>query len=513
MEWQSLSKNPFLNPENKLFLATGSIALGVVWGGLRLIMDILGNPLGSDSSQEEFFLLLSFSSLLITYLIGYLLFMKISIDRVVQKRYDEIMNNLVYDDEGKKIYPGDPRQNFTNAQWIRLSIIQHLDLLEVASTSEKNKSAQLKLMLENIRPNDDPLPYADTLTMLSKKLSLIGEFDEAEGVCRRGLEDLLPEHKTAYGQIKAALGLALKRRGDALGALNQLSDAVTMISKDDPLRWIRVNKAYLRAQILAHQTIPEAIMLEEIHVELRKLCQSNYGRDNHVDAWRLNATIESYYDLYSTYLASKGQLAWALRYSFAAVVLGEYRTGQEASTFSTSHLSRLLMLDGDFENADNYLNLKAEYLEKHGNSRGWVNYNMARCKFGLGDYEAAIELYNETLGMKSTDAETTLKAYIGLHYAHKRLNNMLMSDSMKMKADEFSSQTGIKPVWVEPNTSVEDSFEQAQEAWVVNQHRLTWREAMKLAKKELGVTHTKYPKKGTPYYERTMEIMKASQTT
>ena len=36
---------------------------------------------------------------------------------------------------------------------------------------------------------------------------------------------------------------------------------------------------------------------------------------------------------------------------------------------------------------------------------------------------------------------------------------------------------------------------------------------MKKAKEELGITHTKYPKKGTQYYERTMEIQKASKTT
>ena len=79
--------------------------------------------------------------------------------------------------------------------------------------------------------------------------------------------------------------------------------------------------------------------------------------------------------------------------------------------------------------------------------------------------------------MKSTDAETTLKAYIGLSYAHQRLGNSLMADSMKLKADEYAASTGIKPVWEEPNTSAEDKIEEAKETWVVNQHKLTWREA------------------------------------
>lgn len=513
MDFQKLKENPFFNPESKLFFASGAIALGLIWWAMNLLLGVIGNPLGTDSSEEEYFLLLSFTSLLITYLLGYLLFTMISIDSIVQKKYDAIMDSLVYDDEGKKIYPGDPRQNFTHSQWVRLSIAQHLDLLEVAGTSEKNKAMQLKLMLENIKPNEDPLQYADTATMLSKKLTNTGDFGEAESICRTCLETLSSEHKTAFGQIKAALGVVLKRSGKIPEAINELGDAVGMISKEEPLRWIRVNKDFLRLQYVANRTIPEPIMLEEIHDELRALCQSNFGTKNHVDAWRLSVALESYYDLYSIFLASQGQIQWALRYSYAAVVLAENRTGQQASTYSTSHLSRLLMLDGDFENADNILNMKAEFLEQRGDSRGWLTYNMARCKFGLANFEDAIDLYNETIDMKSTDAETTLKAYIGLSYAHQRLGNSLMADSMKLKANEYAASTGIKAVWEEPNTSAEDKVEEAKETWVVNQHKLTWREAMKLAKEELGITHTKYPKAGTPYHERTMEIQKASQTT
>ena len=44
-----------------------------------------------------------------------------------------------------------------------------------------------------------------------------------------------------------------------------------------------------------------------------------------------------------------------------------------------------LLLDG-FENADNMLN-QSEFLEQRGDSRGWLTYNMARCKFGLADFE------------------------------------------------------------------------------------------------------------------------------
>ncbi len=118
MDFQKLKENPFFNPESKLFFASGAIALGLIWWAMNLLLGVIGNPLGTDSSEEEYFLLLSFTSLLITYLLGYLLFTMISIDSIVQKKYDAIMDSLVYDDEGKKIYPGDPRQNFTHSQWV-----------------------------------------------------------------------------------------------------------------------------------------------------------------------------------------------------------------------------------------------------------------------------------------------------------------------------------------------------------------------------------------------------------
>ena len=105
MNWQKLKENPFFNPESKLFFASGAISLLIIWQGLNFTLNVLGNPLGTDSGQEEYFLLLSFASLLITYLLGYILFTMISIDNLVEKKYNSIMDSLVYDEDGKKIYP------------------------------------------------------------------------------------------------------------------------------------------------------------------------------------------------------------------------------------------------------------------------------------------------------------------------------------------------------------------------------------------------------------------------
>ena len=167
----------------------------------------------------------------------------ISIDEIVKKKYDEIMNSLVYDDEGKKVYPGDPKSNFTASEWVRLSIEQHLDLLEVSSLSERLKADQLKLMLQNIDPKQNALQYADTTTMLSKKLSFLGEFDAAVDVCKTSINAVSSDQEIPLGQIKTALGLALKRAGDIPSALTELEESVRLIPEAEALRWVNANKA------------------------------------------------------------------------------------------------------------------------------------------------------------------------------------------------------------------------------------------------------------------------------
>lgn len=415
------------------------------------------------------------------------------------------MDSLVYDEEGKKVYPGNPKSNFTANEWVRLSIEQHLDLLEVSSLSERLKSDQLKLMLENIDPRKNPLQYADATTMLSKKLSFLGEFESAVKVCKSSINAVSSDQEIPLGQMKTALGLALKRAGDVTNALTEFEDAVKLIPETEVLRWVDANKALLRTQLLSSETIVDETKLEEIHAALVNLCQSDFGNKNYVNAWRLNSALESYYDLYSHILASQGHISWALRYSFGAIILAESRTGTQASTYSTSHLSRLLMLEGDFENASIMLNEKRRYLEERGNSRGWVVYNLARCKYGTREFEDAIELYNETIGMKNTDANTKLKAYIGLYYANKELGNNKMSENAKQEAEKLSKSSGLKPIWEEPNKQ-DKKVTPPKEEWVLNQQKLTWTDAMKIAREQLNIEGFKFPKKGTEFYDLTKKI-------
>ena len=83
MDWKKVRQNPFLNPQKKPFFATSVVVLCAVWLLLKLLLDNLEQPLGSDTDAEEYYLLLSVSSLFITYLVGYILFTLISIDDIV----------------------------------------------------------------------------------------------------------------------------------------------------------------------------------------------------------------------------------------------------------------------------------------------------------------------------------------------------------------------------------------------------------------------------------------------
>ena len=118
------------------------------------------------------------------------------------------MDSLVYDDEGKKIYPGDPPKFYKRT----MGSTQHHTASRFVGGGRhlgKNKATQLKLMLQNIKPNEDPLQYADTATMLSKKLTSTGEFEEAESMCRNCLENLLPSTKPPLVKSRPLSGSSL----------------------------------------------------------------------------------------------------------------------------------------------------------------------------------------------------------------------------------------------------------------------------------------------------------------
>ena len=142
---------------------------------------------------------------------------------------------------------------------------------------------------------------------------------------------------------------------------------------------------------------------------------------------------------------------------------------------------------------------KKEVIHEGGSFTIWLDANtvkkIRRCN----------RLYTETIEMKNSDASTKLKAYIGLHYAHKELGNNKMSDSMKQEAEKLAISSGIEAVWEEPNKEDEQAA-QPEEEWVVNQQKLTWTDSMKLAREKLGITDFRFPKKGTEFHKLTSKI-------
>jgi hypothetical protein len=81
-----------------------------------------------------------------------------------------------------------------------------------------------------------------------------------------------------------------------------------------------------------------------------------------------------------------------------------------------------------------------------------------------------------------------------------------MSDNAKQEAEKLAQSSGFEPVWEQPNKQEEEVLVSPKEEWVLNQEKITWTGAMKLAKKKLGITNFKFPKKGTEFHKLTLEI-------
>lgn len=495
----------FFELENKRILITGSLLLILVWFVIDFLFQFSETILNPDSDSKKYYLSVSLASLIITHLIGYLIYNKKMIEVRVQHKFDEIMNSLVLDDEGNKKFKGDPKQSFTANEWIRLSIEQHLNLLEVSMIPDRLKLEELRVILKGIDPVKDPLQHADTVMWIVKKHIFLGNFQEACDICVEVLQDFSEEQEHAEGIIRAALGLSFKKLGDSKNSLTELEKAVIMIPKGDSLRWVAAKKDLLRLIYLREKTIPEPEQLEEIHDVLKGLAKSNDGAAGGIESWRINSAMESYYDLYSMFLASSGELQWATRYSFAATVLAESRTGHPESTFSISHLSRHLMESNEFRSAMNLLDEKRAYLAERGNSRGWVNYNIARCHFGLQEFDEAIINYLEASQSNISDADILLSSQVGLYYSYLKIGDDKLAAKHKKKAQEMAKSTGFEAVWKEPATLPSGSTHSSGN-WKISKRAVSWSNAISMARKDLGITGFEPIRKGNPLYKRAKEL-------
>jgi tetratricopeptide (TPR) repeat protein len=499
-----IKKFDFLNPENKASIPVTVIVLAFVWGISSIIIKSLTN---FESTLDQYYLLLSIGSILVTFLLGSLIHAYASIDEKAQQKYEKIMNSLFIDDDGEKKYSGLGKERFNRAEYLRLKRHQHLDIIHFSSKKEDLKLEELEMILEHTDPVNEPNPYSRCIEMCCKILYNDGKYERAIEFCENGLNALPKEEKLATGVVQMMLGISLKKAGkDTDLAVDYLKKAIETIPDTYVLESINAKKALLRLHFMKDGTIPDKSELEKIHEEINILSKEATRTKDLLWSWKVSETFESYYDLYSSFLASEGQMKWAIRYSFAAVAIAEARTGIRASSYSVSHLTKFLMKTGDFENAKILLSQKEQYVQQTGSSRGWIPYNLARCHFGLKEFDHAVNCYKHTITAGFAEADTKLKAYIGLHYAYLRLGEDTKAQESKVEAEKLSKQFGFKPRWIEPDIQDEMNSVENIEEWKINQESISWHDAHMRAVKELGLETNAYGKKGTELHDKTKEI-------
>ena len=142
------SSSSILTEDNRKFFFLGSALLILVWVIISIIFNFLENVISPESDSERYYLLLSLTSLIVSYLIGYMIYYKLTIDKRLQEKYDTIMKSLVVDSEGNKVFQGNTKKAFTKGEWIKLGIEKHLNLIEVSQISDKIKLKELEVILE-----------------------------------------------------------------------------------------------------------------------------------------------------------------------------------------------------------------------------------------------------------------------------------------------------------------------------------------------------------------------------
>ena len=499
------SSSSILTEDNRKFFFLGSALLILVWVIISLIFNFLENVISPESDSERYYLLLSLTSLIVSYLIGYMIYYKLTIDKRLQEKYDTIMKSLVVDSEGNKVFQGNTKKAFTKGEWIKLGIEKHLNLIEVSQISDRIKLKELEVILDGVNIESSPLQFSEVISLISLKLNLLGEFEKSKDYCLMGLEKLSDGSEHAEGIIRSSLGTAMKKLGDSEESYLQLEKAIDLIPEEDKIRWLTAKKDLLRLDLLIGNTESFTLDLEEVHDVLKELAKTNNGSIGGIDSWRINSALESYYDLQSTYLSSLGEIQWATRYSFAATALAESRTGYAESTFSMSHLTKHLMNSNDFVSAKNLLDDKKAYLEERGNSRGWVSYNIARCHYGLQEFDKAIEQYLEASSSNLSSADIILASHIGLHYAYAKVGNTEESEKNREKAKQLAKSTGFKPIWVEPKILdegiIHTDADVDQFDWQISGKKVSWIDAISFARQKLDIVGFQPIKKGTEFYE------------
>ena len=420
------------------------------------------------------------------------------------------MNSLVTTPNGDKVYKGDTKNNFTSAEWLKLSIDQHLRLNEISDIPDKFKAEELRVIMSSV-DEKEYTQMASITKQLSHKLILLGKFDEAVELCEKTLEKIDTSEKQAIGLTQLSLGKAHKKGGNTTEALNSFQDAIENIPESDTLNWIEAKKSLYRLNLMTSNTAPTDEEMDYLHEALKAMCIDQSNSTSEIDDWEISKSLESYYDLHSMILSNRGALQWAIRYSFAATVIAESRTGFMESTYSLSHLTKYLMDEKDFKSAKYLLSEKQQYLEQRGNTRGWVYYNLGRCSYGTGEFEDAIEHYLEAIECDTTDVKTTLLAHIGLSFAYKRTGDIEKANSEKAIAEKIAKESNFKPSWEEPSTNAEELEDTLQDQFVLHEKKYSWADSVVKARKVLGITNFEPVKVGEALWIKAKEIFTENQ--
>ena len=262
---------PVFTEENRKLFFFASAILILVWVLINIVFKFLDNIISPDSDYERYYLLLSLTSLIVSYLIGYMIYYRLSIDKRVQHKYDTIMKSLVVDSEGNKVFQGNTKKAFTKGEWIKLGIEKHLNLIEVSQISDRIKLKELEVILDGVNIESNSLQYAEVISWISTKLNLLGEFESSRNYCNLGLNNLPEGSDYAEGIIRSSLGVTMKKLGESKDSSVQLEKAIELIPSDDKIRILTAKKDLLRLNLLTGNTETFQEELDEIHEMLKQL--------------------------------------------------------------------------------------------------------------------------------------------------------------------------------------------------------------------------------------------------
>jgi tetratricopeptide (TPR) repeat protein len=420
----------------------GSALFLVVWIGMEVALGTLTSNGGFNTNSRPYHFAVTFSSLIISYLVGGLAVNRATMEARVQAKYEDIMNHLTIKN-GTPVFLSEVSGIFSPSELRRLPAIKHMNLLEVSMMPVEAKLKELIIIRESLNAVDSPLEYAEVCAWIGKKLQKLGRTEEAIQELEQfiKLHDEIDEH--ALGIVQAQLARALKQVGRLDDSIETFLTAMGNIPKHDLFRSMAAKKDYLRAVFRRQNDFGDIAILYEIHDALLAMIQqSNDGSETFLHTWRINCALESYYDLSALFQSANGQHQWAARYAFAATILSEVRCGNQHSSYSMGHLARILLEVGELESSRNFIE-NTRKTTSDLSTLAMLNYNEARCLFASGDYQEALYLFEQVKNDPAASSYAKLHATAGVYHVLSAQGSALDAEVELHAAKKLASKTGF----------------------------------------------------------------------